>query len=350
MIVDTGDKCRRNILICAIFKIVKISIFKGGNIMKVSRENCPVKPLIGKMKREKIVLKHKLQRRESVWSNPNKSLLIDSLLRGYIVPQVYTISEDGVQRLSTLKGFYNDEFAISKKAEPVIIEGTEYNIAGLKFSKLDQVVKDELDSSAITVYEITEYTDKDVREMFRRLNSGKPLNTSQKLTPDMSGELSNAIFDIVSLPFFEKRLTSAQLKSSVDQSIALETLMLCSTNKDNDFASFRGKDKENLIKFYNDKVEQEKIEIVKTAINKLDESLEEDVKIPKTSISVLCFAAYRICKDKKNFEKFALKVSEFLATYNDNTEYKNNLMNGTNSAESVRFRLDYWRNIIRELQ
>ena len=27
--------------------------------MKVSRENCPVKPLIGKMKREKIVLKHR---------------------------------------------------------------------------------------------------------------------------------------------------------------------------------------------------------------------------------------------------------------------------------------------------
>lgn len=55
--------------------------------MKVSRENCPVKPLIGKMKREKIVLKHKLQRRESVWSNPNKSLLIDSLLRGILYHQ-----------------------------------------------------------------------------------------------------------------------------------------------------------------------------------------------------------------------------------------------------------------------
>ena len=68
-------------------------------------------------------------------------MLIDSLLRGYIVPPVYTISEDGiqyvidgVQRLSTLKGFYNDEFAISKKAEPVIIEGTEYNIAVLIIS------------------------------------------------------------------------------------------------------------------------------------------------------------------------------------------------------------------------
>ena len=260
--------------------------------MKVSRENCPVKPLIGKMKREKIVLKHKLQRRESVWSNPNKSLLIDSLLRGYIVPPVYTISEDGVQyvidgvqRLSTLKGFYNDEFAISKKAEPVIIEGTEYNIAGLKFSKLDQVVKDELDSSAITMYEITEYTDKDVREMFRRLNSGKPLNTSQKLTPDMSDELSNAIFDIISLPFFEKRLTSAQLKSSVDQSAALETLMFCNTNKDNDFALFTEKGRKRFIEYYNNRVESDKIEIIKTAINKLDESLEEDVKIPKKYLS-----------------------------------------------------------------
>lgn len=324
--------------------------------MKVSRENCPVKPLIGKMKREKIILKHKLQRRESVWSNPNKSLLIDSLLRGYIVPPVYTIIEDGiqyvidgVQRLSTLKGFYNDEFSISKKAEPVVIEGIEYNIAGLKFSKLDQIVKDELDSSAITVYEITEYTDKDVREMFRRLNSGKPLNTSQKLTPDMSDDLSNAIFDIVSLPFFERRLTPAQLKSSVDQSIALETLMLCSTDKDNDFTSFRGTDKKKFIEFYNDQIDSEKIELIKTAINKLDKSIEEDVKIPKTSISVLCFASYRVYKDKKSFEKFALKVNEFLSTYDSNTEYKDKLMNGTNSSESVQARLDYWKAQIKAL-
>ena len=324
--------------------------------MKVSRENCPVKPLIGKMKREKIILKHQLQRRESVWSNPNKSLLIDSLLRGYIVPPVYTIIEDGiqyvidgVQRLSTLKGFYNDEFSISKKAEPVVIEGTEYNISGLKFSKLDQIVKDELDSSAITVYEITEYTDKDVREMFRRLNSGKPLNTSQKLTPDMSDELSNAIFGIVSLPFFERRLTPAQLKSSVDQSIALETLMLCSTDKDNDFTSFRGTDKKKFIEFYNDQIDSEKIELIKTAINKLDKSIEEDVKIPKTSISVLCFASYMVYKDKKSFEKFALKVNEFLSTYDSNTEYKDKLMNGTNSSESVQARLDYWKAQIKAL-
>ena len=126
--------------------------------------------------------------------------------------------------------------------------------------------------------------------------------------------------------------------------------MFCNTNKDNDFALFTEKGRKRFIEYYNNRVESDKIEIIKTAINKLDESLEEDVKIPKTSISVLCFASYRIYKDKKSFEKFALKVSEFLATYDDNTEYKDKLGGGTTSAESVRFRLDYWRNIIKELQ
>ena len=328
--------------------------------MKVSREVNPVMSLIVKMERESVILKHKLQRRESVWSNATKSLLIDSLLRGYIVPPVYTIISDrnlyvtqyvidGIQRLSTLKEFYNNKFAISKKAEPIVIKGCEYKIAGLKYNKLDPIVKEELDIAQITVYEISEYTDKDVREMFRRLNSGKPLNTSQKLTPDMSDELSDAIFDIISLPFFEKRLTPAQLKSSVDQSTALETLMFCNTNKDNDFALFTEKGRKRFIEYYNNRVESDKIELIKTAINKLDESLEEDVKIPKTSISVICYSAYKIYEENKNFEEFALKVSEFLATYDDNTEYKDKLGGGTTSAESVKFRLDYWEIYISEV-
>lgn len=324
--------------------------------MKVSRENKPVKTLISKLKRNNIILKHKLQRRESVWSNANKALLIDSLLRGYVVPPVYAIVEnnvqyviDGVQRLSTLKGFYNDEFAISKKAEPVIIEGTEYDISGLKFSKLDQVVKDELDSSAITVYEITEYTDKDVREMFSRLNSGKPLNTSQKLTPYMSEKFSDAILNITTLPFFENRLTLPQLKASVDQSIALETLMLCFTDENNDFASFRPKDKENFIAFYNKKIDLDKVEVIRNAINRFDESLEENIRIPKTSISVLCYASYLVCQENKDYDKFISKVNEFLEKYDANIDYKRKILNGTNSSDSVKFRLAYWRKIVKEI-
>ena len=209
--------------------------------MKVSSGNKPVQTLTNKIKREKIVLKHRLQRREGVWSKSSKSLLCDSLLRGYIVNPVHPIVEndvqyviDGVQRLSTLYDYLNDKFSLSKDLEPVEIDGKSYDIAGKKFSKLDEPVKDELLSSQIQVYEITEYTDKDVREMFSRLNSGKPLNVIQKMTPSMSDKLSDVIFEITSHSFFEKILTPAQLKSSVDQSVALEILMLCEQNKDYD--------------------------------------------------------------------------------------------------------------------
>ena len=64
--------------------------------------------------------------------------------------------------------------------------------------------------------------------------------------------------------------------------------MLCSTNKDNDFASFSGKIKRILLNSIMTKLSPEKIEVIKTAINKLDESLKEDKKFQDKNISVLC--------------------------------------------------------------
>lgn len=324
--------------------------------MKVSSGNKPVQTLTNKIKRGKIVLKHRLQRREGVWSKSAKSLLVDSLLRGYITNPVHTIVEndvqyviDGVQRLSTLYDYVNDKFSLSKNLEPVEIDGISYDIAGKKFSKLDQPVQDELMSSQIQVYEITEYTDKDVREMFSRLNSGKPLNVTQKMTPGMSTELSDTIFDIISHPFFAKVLSPTQLKSSVDQSVALEILMLSEINNEYDFGSFSRKDKERFIEYYNDKVNIEKVDLIKQGLDKLDEAFDENVKIPKTSISFVCYVLFRTIKDKKSTTKAIDIIKSFLDNYDSNEEYKSFIIQGTSSAESVKSRLDYWRGVIREL-
>lgn len=324
--------------------------------MKVSSGNKPVQNLTNKIKREQIILKHRLQRREGVWSKQAKSLLIDSLLRGYIVNPIHTILEDGkqyvidgVQRLSTLFDFVNDKFALSNNLESIELDGVMYEIAGKKFSKLDEPVKDELLSSQVQVYEITQYTDKDVREMFSRLNSGKPLNTIQKMTPNMSNELSDVVFEIISHPFFEKVLTPTQLRSSTDQAIAIEILMLCEQSKDYDFGSFSKKDKEKFIEYYNQNINSEKISCIIKGLDKLNEVFDE-VDIPKTSLSFICYAYYRIIKDNKNSSRLTDIVKEFLESYNDNEEYKGYIIQGTNSKESVQNRLNYWRNIIRELQ
>lgn len=324
--------------------------------MKVSSGNKPVQTLTNKVKRGNIILKHKLQRREGVWNKETKSLLIDSLLRGYIVNPIHTISEggkqyviDGVQRLSTLSSFLNDEFALSKTLKPVEIENESYEIAGKKFSKLDEPVADALNSAQIQVYEITEYTDKDVREMFSRLNSGKPLNTVQKMTPNLSDYMSDAIFDIVSHHFFEKVLTSAQFKSSVDQAIAMEVLMLCATTEGYEIASFSRKDKEKFIEQHNYDQQDEKVSLIKQALDKLDENFDDDVKIPKTSLSFIIFAVCRVIKEKKGMAKAMDAIKDFLANYDSNEEYKGYITQGTSGSESINNRLQFWRNIVKSL-
>lgn len=323
--------------------------------MKVSGGNKALQTITNKIKRGNIIFTHKLQRREGVWSKQSKSLLIDSLLRGYPVNPVYTVFDDkqavidGVQRLSTCYSYINDGFALSKDLEPLILDEQTYEISGKKFSKLDDPVKDELMSSQIQVYEITNYTDKEVRDMFSRLNGGKPLNTVQKLTPAMSDELSDTIFDIIAHPLFEKMLTPAQLKSSVDQSIALEVLMLSEASNEYDFGSFSRKDKEKFILYYNDKVNANKVKMIKQGLDKLDEIFDENVKIPKTSVSFVIYIYYRCIKDKKSISKLTDTVKTFLDEYDSNEEYKAFIQQGTSSGESVKTRLQYWRNIIREL-
>lgn len=324
--------------------------------MEVHSGNKPVKPIVGKLKRNVLMLEHKLQRRESVWNSRQKSLLIDSLVRGYVVPPVYTIVDengqyviDGIQRLGTLKEFYADKFTLSKKLRPITIEGKEYEIAGQKYSTLDQVVKDTLDSAAIEVYEIREYTDFEVREMFGRLNSGKPLNLVQKLPVIMSDDTIDVIMDLRDMNILKFRLTENQLKQSVESSIAVETLMLCSTDDEHDFTSFSGADKKKFIYYYNENIDPDKVALLESGMDELDKGLEEGIKIPKTSFPVILYAAYRVKKDNKDFGKFIEIVKDFLANYDDNTEYKNNVQSGTNSSASVRYRFDYWRELIKTL-
>lgn len=324
--------------------------------MKIASKNYPVQSLISKIKRGNILLKHKLQRREGAWSHAQKSLLIDSLLRGYLVNPTYTVIEnkqqatiDGVQRFSTLRDYLADGFALSRSLKPISINGEVYEIAGKRFSKLDEIVRDELLTAQIQIYEITDYTDEDIREMFRRLNSGKALNNIQKLTPDMSDDLGDAVYNIASHSFFEKVLTPAQLVSAVDLSIALEVLMLSEVSDEYGFGSFRKADKEKFVQYYNDKVNTEKLDLIIQALDKLDEAFDEGVSIPKTSISLCVYGMYRIIKDNKSVEKYIHILKEFLENYSGNEEYGKFTHNGTASAENVRGRLNFFRDMIRKI-
>ena len=305
------------------------------------------------MEKGAILLSHKLQRPEGQWSRKQKTDLIDSLLRKYPINATYGIKEngitsiiDGVQRLSCVRDFLSDKFALSKDMESVSVNGEEKSLAGLKFSKLDEDTKDTILSAELQVYELTECTEKDVREMFRRQNAGKPLNGKQLRVIHESDTFNEVVYSLATHPFMDKLTTKTQRKNGTDRDLIIQTLMLIETNSANDFTSFRTKDIDVFVADHSDNIESSKIEMLRSAMDKFDESFEE-IKILVTSVPMVLYSGYRIIKDKKSFSKLVELINEFLVGYENNEEYKQFVQSGTSSSENVRGRMDYWRELIR---
>jgi hypothetical protein len=312
--------------------------------------------LVKDMDKGTINLSHKLQRPEGQWNRKQRTDLIDSLLRHYPINPTYAIVEedgtlsviDGVQRLSTIRDYIKNGFALSKDMDSVIINNEEKNLSGLKFEKLDEDTKSEILNAELQIYRMTQCTETDIREMFRRQNAGKPLNSKLLRVVKESDEFSDAVYSLANHPFMNKLMSPAQRKNGTDRDTIVQTFMLVATNQENDFTSFRAKDIDMFVSQYADQYIN-RADILKEAMNKFDESFDE-IKIPVTSIPQILYSGYRIIKDKKSFTKLVDKVADFCVNYDSNNEYKQFVQNGTGSKENVRGRFDYWRSIVRELQ
>lgn len=306
------------------------------------------------MEKGSILLSHKLQRPEGQWNRKQKTDLIDSLLRKYPINATYAIKEDntlsvidGVQRLSCVRDFIANKFALSKDMEPVVVNGEEKNLAGLKFKKLDEDTKDAILSAELQMYELTDCTEKDVREMFRRQNAGKPLNGKQLRIVHESDEFSEAVYSLATHPFMGKLMTNAQRKNGTDRDLIIQTLMLIETNQNNDFTSFRTKDIDLFVTDHSDDC-LNKIDTLKESMDSFDKEFET-IKMPVTSIPMVLYSGYRVTKDKKSFTKLVDIINKFLNDYDTNEEYKKFVQSGTSASENVRGRLDYWRGLVKAM-
>lgn len=306
------------------------------------------------MEKGSILLSHKLQRPEGQWNRKQKTDLIDSLLRKYPINATYAIKEDntlsvidGVQRLSCVRDFIANKFALSKDMEPVAVNGEEKNLAGLKFKKLDEDTKDAILSAELQMYELTDCTEKDVREMFRRQNAGKPLNGKQLRIVHESDAFSDAVYSLATHPFMNKLMTNAQRKNGTDRDLIIQTLMLIETNQNNDFTSFRTKDIDLFVTDHSDDC-LNKIDTLKESMDSFDKAFET-IKMPVTSIPMVLYSGYRVTKDKKSFTKLVDIINKFLNDYDTNEEYKKFVQSGTSASENVRGRLDYWRGLVKTM-
>lgn len=292
-----------------------------------------------------------------------KSLLIHSLLSGFPVNPIYVVEEngtsytlDGSQRTSTCISYLINEFALSKDTPNVVIESKvdgesvskEYEIAGKKFKKLDPEVQSTLLACSLEFCTLSEYTDAEVKEMFRRQNSGKPLGGKLLRIVNESDAFSDVVYSLANHPFMSKIVTKAQRKNGTDRDLIIQTLMLIESTDDQEFVSFRTKDIDTFVSDHSDSITQDKFDTLKEALDSFDKSFEE-IKIPVTSAPMILFAGYKVTKNKKSFSKFVTAINDFLQGYENNEEYKQYVQSGTSGSENVRGRYNYWKGIIKSI-
>ncbi len=140
-----------------------------------------------------------------VWSRNQKQLFMDSIFRDYDIPKLYLRRifdiespykweiVDGQQRLTAIWEFLGGEYPVSTDSDPV----GGYEIAGKFFKELEENVKQQLLGYTLDLVELEESEDREIEEMFIRLQNGVPLNSAEKRNA-ISGEIRDFVRDTAS--------------------------------------------------------------------------------------------------------------------------------------------------------
>ena len=267
--------------------------------------------LLKDIAKNKYDFNHPLQRQSGQWNKLSMSKLIDSAIRLYPIYPALVVDNgddtygviDGKQRLTIFTSYANNEFALHKSLSPVDIDGTEYEIAGKKFDKLDEEVKERFKAREFQLYIMTNATENDIREIFARINSSKGLTNTQKRTVVENEELAKVVFELKSHPVFTKLTTPTQRKKDEDKDIVRQVLMLSEMSNEYDFGSFRNEDINKFIERYNGNINYGKVETIKEAMTALDTAFET-ISVNKVTVPILLYGYYRIVKDKKGMQKW----------------------------------------------
>lgn len=138
--------------------------------------------------------------RGPVWTRVQQQRLMDSILRNYDIPKLYLARRgsiepyehdvtDGQQRLNAIWDFFANAYPLGAESEDVPDFG---DLSGCSYSELPEGAQDRLKLFPLTICEITNATDPEVRELFLRLQEGASLNPAEKRNA-MSGNMRDFV-------------------------------------------------------------------------------------------------------------------------------------------------------------
>lgn len=307
------------------------------------------------IKKGKIVFNHPLQRKPNLWSRENKSRLIESVIHPYIIDSITVVVKDdkwyvldGVQRLSSILSYINDEFSLTKNINDVTVDGKTYIVSGKKFSKLDEEIRNIIESYNIKFDICTNCTEEEEKETFVRKNLQKNLNSAQKVVSNENESLYKIVIDIANHNFMTKLISKKDRYSDKNRNVAREVLMLSEYSKNYNIPGFNSPNIAHFLRYYNDKINEEKVNQIKQAMDKLDESFDE-INVNLISAPFVIYSVYWCIRNKKSVSSCIEWLKTFESELSSSEEYNQYCVAGVNSKKNVMGRLNFFKNAIRNL-
>ena len=142
--------------------------------------------------------------------------------------------EDGQQRLTTLFSFLNDEYQLHSSTPEVELDGTVYDLAGLKYSELSEECQDAIKNYRFSVQCLENYTMEEAETLFFNINSGVALSTIQKSKSKLGTELISFFNELLDSDFFTQyiNITNRQALSEDDLLMLLQSSLLIDSRFD----------------------------------------------------------------------------------------------------------------------
>ncbi|THG37783.1 DUF262 domain-containing protein [Sphingomonas olei] len=198
-------------------------------------------------RRESIDFSPPYQRKGRLWSTQDKAFLIDTIINGFDVPKLYLADFqygnsqlnskrlayaiiDGKQRLEAVFDFFEGTLTLSSdfvfKADPSL------KLGGLSLKDLRRSyrnVADEFENASFDIMSVFAEDEKDVNELFVRLNRSKPL-TGAEVRNAIAGPVTDVIRSLTEHSVFQESIRFSTLRAG-DQNAAAKCLLFEYENK-----------------------------------------------------------------------------------------------------------------------
>lgn len=310
--------------------------------------------------------------RNYVWDNKKASMLVESIILNVPIPVIYVSQEaddtwsviDGLQRLNSLKRFFDGKFKLS--GLEILSELNRQDI-----NNLNPKAKRMLKNGLLRVIMITHDSNEEIKyDVFMRLNTGSVHLTEQELRNCLYRGSFNKL--LKELSHNEKWQALIGLKGPhkrmADRELALRFLAIYNhwDSATKEITGYKGRMKSFLNSFMNDykhidtpkaakwkQLFEDTVDKVteiygENAFNRinLDGTRENSINRAMMDVIMLSCAQHSIEDLRPHKDEINQKLTDLIV---NNTEFRNSVKIGTSDTKVITFRLNKWLSELDEI-